>query len=338
MPDIKKVQIPEILSLEKNREETLKFLSFVSLQNKKNRKRRRKGTGAPSEYFDFTNLKEICPATALILCAVYDVYQRRGGDFRVFDYDEWDAGVKETFAQIGFFKWLDFKGLPSAGNVVGELPIRAFESEVLHIPAKPVTYLQDLIEAFNNIRERASKTIIDEETSSRVASAILEAVENSVRHAYHDGIPKDVRRRWWVGGVSNPKSGEVMVACYDCGVSIPGSIAGSVLDDQRGVRTYVQGVFRRYLRRSVTEEVGHELDHKRLQVALKYLATTSGVAGGGKGLAHIATTIDDCQDGTVEIFTRRAHFYVKKGDVGRCSLLPEEMPGTLIVWRMQLYG
>ena len=128
-----------------------------------------------------------------------------------------------------------------------------------------------------------------------------------------------------------------MVACYDCGLSIPGSIEASDSGDERGVRKYVRSVLGRYLRINDVTESNNQLDHKRLEVALKYLSTTSGIDGGGKGLAHIASTIDECEDGSVEIFSRRAHFHVTKGGHGRCDLLPAAMPGTLIIWRMQLY-
>ncbi|WP_412073944.1 hypothetical protein [Tritonibacter mobilis] len=336
-PEIKKVPIPSVLSLRKNSKETLEFLAYASRQNRRNRKVRRKGAEKPNSYFDFVELREICPATALILCSIYDVYQMRGGDFEVFDYDSWHPEVKKTFERIGFFKWLDFKGIPSSFECSVDLPINAFESESLHIPERPILYFQNLVSAFNASRQKNLESTIDEGTSRRVASSVLEAVENSVRHAYHQGIPKDIRRRWWVGGVSNPSSGQVMVACYDCGISIPGSIEVSDFGDERGVRRYVRDVLGRYLRMKEVAEAENELDHKRLEVALRYLSSTSGVDGGGKGLAHIASTIDECEDGSVEIFTRRAHFHVKKDGHGRCDLLPAAMPGTLIIWRMQLY-
>lgn len=332
----KKLSVPKILSLSENNLETLEFLHFASEQARKNRKGRRKGLGRASAYFDFANVEKICPATALVLCSIYDIYQMRGGDLQVFEYAKWHPHVKNTFSEIGFFKWLDFKGLPSSDDLSGELPIQAFESEAFHVPEKPVTYLQKLVLAFNSHRERDSETIIHEGASKRIASAILEAVENSVRHAYHPGVPKDIRRRWWMGGVSHPASGDLMVACYDCGISIPGSIAASDLDDVRGVRKYVREVLTRFLSKKAVTEDDNDLDHKRLEIALRYLASTSGVEGGGKGLAHIASTIDDVPDGDIEIFSRRAYFCAtKKGSI-RSTLLPSAMPGTLIIWRMKL--
>jgi hypothetical protein len=334
---LKKLPVPEVLSLEKNLKATIEFLNYSSRPSRRNRKLRRKKAAKPSSYFDFVGLKEICPATALVLCSIYDVFQMRGGNFEIFDYDDWNLSVKEVFAQIGFFKWLDYRGIPSTYDYSGDLPIQAFESEKRHIPEKPIRYLQQLISAFNVSREKSAKSTIDISTTRRVASSILEAVENSVRHAYHQGVPKDIRGRWWVGGISYPNSGEVMVACYDCGVSIPASIENSDLGDEKGVRRYVNAVIQRYFNLHGVVEDENELDYKRLKIALRYLATTSGVEGGGKGLAHIASTIEDCDDGSVEIFSRRAHFYAKKGYPKRFTLLPAEMPGTLIIWRMKLY-
>lgn len=337
-PDLKKIAVPEILSLTKNQEETLQFLQYASAPGRRNRRFRRKRNVKPTSYFDFVGLREISPAAALVLCSVYDVFQRRGGDFKVFDYDDWSPSVKETFAQVGFFKWLDFKGLPSADDYAGALSIQAFESERHHIAEKPVVYLQKLVSAFNLSRESKNESTIDDSASRRVASSILEAVENSVRHAYHPGIAKDIRGRWWVGGVSRPTEGEVIVACYDCGVSIPGSIEDSVTRDPKGLRSYVRGVITRYLKTVGSEEEDNTLDHKRLKLALQYLYSTSGVEGGGKGLAHIASTINDCEDGSVEIFTRRAYFHARKGQRQHFALLPAAMPGTLIIWRIKLYA
>lgn len=335
---LKKISVPQVLSLTRNQEDTLAFLHYASLPSLKNRKQRRKPATKPTAYFDFVNLKEISPAAALVLCSMYDVFQRRGGDFKVFDYDDWQPSVKETFAQVGFFKWLDFKGLPSSYDHSGELSIQAFASEKRHVASKPVLYLKTLVSAFNSSRALKSESTIEDTASRRVASSILEAVENSVRHAYHNGTPKDIRGRWWVGGVSYPASGEVMVACYDCGTSIPASIQESTSPDPKGVRKHVRKVIQRYLRTATNQEVDNELDHKRLKLALRYLYTTSGVEGGGKGLSHIASTIDECEDGSVEIFTRRAYFCAKKGHKDRYKLLPAAMPGTLIIWRMRLYA
>lgn len=337
MRAIPRVDCPSVLSLEENAKKTIPFLEVASRQIRLSRRQRRQPANRPIKgIFDFRTVDKICPATALILCSIYDVRQARGGDFQVYDYEEWKPAVKDTFTKIGFFSWLRFRGIDTPGQEQA-LPIEAFQSETEADARVTGTYLTKLITSFNKAREEVRTSKIEAETLKRVASAIIEAVENSVRHAYTPGTPKDLRRKWWIGGVSEPHLGEVKVMCYDAGVSIPSSIENSHLDDPHGVRQYVRKVFSRFLRLNrVRADDG--LDHKRVEIAVKYLASSTRQEGAGKGLSHIASTINELPDGDIQIYSRRAYMKFRKDGKTISQLLPAPLPGTLIVWRISLNG
>ena len=336
---LKKAKCPTIICLEENREETLLFLLQASSVNDRNRRQRRSPPPPTTSYFDFTPVEKICPSSALILCSVYDTLIRRGRKFHVYEWDDWKPQVKKVFERLGFFEWLKHSVATDAAGE-SELPIQSFQSFQSKSKADSTTtgtYVETLSKSIENFSELEDPKV--KFRWGQTASAIIEAVENSVRHAYDQSYPKFVRQRWWIGGITDPKTRSLQIICYDAGVSIPAHIERYALDselDATLIKKQVGKVLNVFKTKTNQIENDHNLDHKRLGIAMRLFTSSSFKSGSGRGLSSIASCIEQFTDGEVEILSRRAYYTKSKGNRPQSALLSSSLPGTLIIWKVSL--
>ncbi len=345
---LEKLPCPKNVCLDSNLDETIKFIRRLPGAINPNRKsrqrydRKSKTSKVINGYFDFPSIEKICPASALIISANYFMHQKRGGIINVVDLGIWNKEVRNILTKMGFFGVLKFKDI-STDESLQDIPIKGFNMG-------REAYTNEIIKYFTRLIEKVSVMFNidkDSQSSKKTMYAIIEAVENSVRHAYPKKspdlsswieFPEDLHGRWWFGGMLLPDEKQITLVCYDKGMSIPRSIKNSDLEPQKRImhdwvnaemnlQSIMAGIF----------EINNNRDHTRLELAMEYAKTSTGNVGGGKGLSHIAKTIDGFDDGSkVKIMSRRAHAVITKDKDPVVTLLKTPITGTLIVWEITL--
>ncbi len=337
--NLKKSPCPNILCLEDdNRDETIAFLNQLPGANNPNRRLRRyKNTNSKntdpskkSNYFPFSEIEKICPASTLIISSHYFIYKKRRGAFDIIDYPEWNVEVQDTLEKMGFFDLIGFDLIPADKNLQ-KIPITGFKSGNKATNEEVTKYFRRLVHEVDGMGT-------NEDSFKQTASAIFEAVENSVRHAYTDNFPKDVRDRWWLGGILSLNKKEITLVCYDKGISIPKHIKEVALEEKgHRMRAWVNGAINLLIKSTGEEEFDDNLDHIRLKKAMEYAKTSTRKKGSGKGLSHIAKTIEGFKVGSnVKIMSRRAYAEITQNKPPDFTLLDTPIIGTLIIWKIIL--
>ncbi len=348
--NLKKIPCPETLCLDSNPDETIRFLKRLPGANvlnenlsKKPSHRRRKNYKSLQikSYFDFTTIKKICPASTLIISSCYSLYKRTGANIRVYDWENWNDEVKDTLEKMGFFDLIGFD-LIESNKDLQKIPIKGFKSGIEANGKETTKYLERLVQ------EVDEKFYIDKDDKSfkQTAAAIIEAVENSVRHAYPEypsdplnliEHPEDTHDKWWLGGILSSDKKGIKLVCYDKGVSIPKHIKELALEKKgHRIRVKVGKAINLLIKKTGKEEVDDNFDHIRLELAMKYTQTSTKKRGNGKGLSRIVDTIKEFPYGEVKIMSRRASAVITKDKDPVCTLLDTPIIGTLIIWEIRL--
>ncbi len=342
---LKKIPCPKNVCLDSNLEETIKFLRKIPGGINPNRKsmrrlnRKSKTSKVINGYFDFPSIEKVCPASALIISSNYFMHQLRGGVINVVRWGDWNKEVKNTFRKMGFFELLKFKDIATDENLQ-DIPIRGFKMGRKAYIAEITKYFRRLVKNVSVMFDIDIDS--DSQSFKQTMNAIVEAVENSARHAYPEktpnpldgvGFSEDVRGGWWFGGMPLLDERQITLVCYDKGMSIPRSIKESYLEPEK--RTMYDFVTTAMNRVGISE-FDNDRDHERLEKAMEYLTSTTENKDGGKGLSHIAKTIDRFQDGRIKIMSRRAFAVITKDKPPSFSLLKTPIVGTLIVWEIKL--
>ncbi len=345
--NLKKTPCPEILCLDSNAEETINFLKRLPGAYILNKRPDRKISHNPIKnykpskiklYFDFASIKKICPASALIISSCYFIYKRRGGKITVFDWEDWDEGVKDTLAKMGFFELLEFDPIET-DKKLQDIPIKGFISGNVIDAEAIAEYVESLVQRVNE------KTLIGKERNpfKEAMPAIKEAVENSSRYAFPNASLEDESHVWWFGGTISPDARTITLICYDKGVSIPKHIKEAGIKEEmdleeRGqkLREHIRTAIDRLTAKIEKAEVNNNLDHKRLEFAIKMALTSAQKDGSGRGLGSITETIKDFSYGKVKIMSRRASAMITKDKASRFTLLDTPIIGTLIIWEITL--
>ncbi len=340
--NLRKTPCPEILCLDSNTNETIKFLkklpgnyipsrrSSRSIKNYKPSKIKR--------YFDFASVKKICPASALIISSCYFIYKRRGGKINILDWEDWDEDVKDTLTKMGFLELLEFEPIKT-DKKLQDIPIKSFRAGSLPDNEEITTYVQWLVQRVN----KNTPDNIEKNPFKDAIPAIWEAVENSVRHAYPDTFLKNGSDMWWFGGTISPDATKIILICYDKGISIPRHIKEADIKEvtdleERGqeLRERVRKVIARFIRKTGRTENNNDLDHKMLELATKSAVTSTEKDGSGRGLSSITKTIKDFSYGEVKIMSRRASAVITQNKGSSFTLLDTPIIGTLIIWKITL--
>ena len=151
--------------------------------------------------------------------------------------------------------------------------------------------------------------------SSLFGDCLNEAVSNAVSHAYkfeQRGLPPQEMRRWWM--FSQLKEGNLFVAIYDAGISIPASL-----------RTSPE--WRDYFRNLVGG------DGKMIEVAAGSFRTSTKLGNRGKGLPEMLEFSTELSSGGLAIMSRWGCFsYDAKERVHRRNNYRHPLRGTLVLW------
>lgn len=156
---------------------------------------------------------------------------------------------------------------------------------------------------------------------------VVEAMTNTVHHAYADDVPggTDLRhfigRRWWI--LSQEREGILTVVICDLGVGIPRSLPRS--------KTFESATVREFWRNTGLDRS----DGSAISVALQLGRTRTAHKQRGKGLADIVDAVNLSKDGGVIIFSNRGILTSNHGDE-KVHTHSHSINGTMVHWNVTI--
>jgi hypothetical protein len=342
----KRFHPPKNFDFENAEDEVLSWLSSAMQSSDasiEEHRRRRKGNRARrpriTSYYDFKEIETMTPAAALVIAALFDRHKQLAGiPIRVYDYEQWLPQVRKVLAQIGFFDLLgvDPSTVLPQDDPSPEAKIERFTSRRQLDPEEAGRLVDTLLGHIFAARPDVS----DQDTIARTAKlfeALIEATENTRRHAYPEDLllaSNTVLPNWWLTGFSDPAERRVTLIVYDQGISVPGSLASSRHSDWDG-HGWVNRIIKRFSRGSFDPD-DPSTDHAKLRLAMKMGRSSTGEPHRGKGLPVVREAIKHCLHGRLHIFSRNGAYLEETGKRALSWQLAYPMPGTLIIWDLQL--
>ncbi len=340
----RKLTPPEHFDFDKDAEGVLQWLNFAFNQSTdiiRNRRRRRpskrRSLARVKGYYDFTKIKTMTPAAALIVAAFFDRHRQLAGvPIYVYDYDRWDPQVRETLAQVGFFELLGVPNPASQPAPPNSTKIERFTSEGRLRPGEVGRLIETLL---GYILAAHPGCLSDEQQIERTAKlfgALIEATENTRFHAY----PADTHRgygtlpNWWLTGSVDPTQRRLTLIVYDQGISVPGSLASYRSSKWPG-HGWINGIIRRFSKGSFDPD-DTIADHAKVRLAMKMGISSTGEEHRGKGLPVVRQAITHCDRARLHILSRNGAYLEETGKRAVSWHLKSPMIGTLIVWDLWL--
>lgn len=336
--------MPENFCVFENTEETFKFLNALrdrllrppvsGIRAVSARLKGRGSRGAPrwiGRYIDFTTIKYISAASALILAAEYDRARavraqstKEIGRLFVVDPHLWAREVFDKLVSVGFFDILRIANTDVGDSNPDERVLR-FRSGKQSDPVAISEMLDDLGKMFQDVGLNADDACFE------LNGALGEAMENAVRCAYPADRPLRYPHvgRWWMTGALSRSTRRMQVAIFDQGVSIPGS-----LSDWK----FYEGFLARFKRAVGLQAALSEpkYDGTVIEIAIEESATSTMLEKHGKGLGHIKAFVDSCTSGRLTIISRNGFYMYEKGRKPVVKSLAVNIGGTLVEWDVRI--
>lgn len=321
--------VPAILCLDKNREESLKFLAQVRsgldhIANiTTNRSSRRKAQHRPPQtignYWDLSCVRNISPEFALMLAAEYErLHDLTGWRSSAIDAHKWHMDVFSLLEDIGYFRLLEIRRSPAIGNLTPNTVVLKFRSAKM----ANGTETGKLIDALERIaNEHLPNSSVD---FDRLAGAVLEGITNTKQHAYPAELAKTFRftNRWWATGVIDKDDRRISAIIYDQGASIPATIMKAPWFPR-----LVDAVKRLTSWRNFEND-----DGALIAGAMAVGRSHTKLPHRGKGLADMESFMRTCNKGRLSIRSRSGEYI--SNAVGDTKKLTHSspIPGTLVQW------
>ena len=265
---------------------------------------------------DFTNIKTISPAAALIFTAEIDrliktrLWKKRS--LSVKDFKKWDISVRLQLRDMGMFELLKTQKIPikfwKKENHTDEIFLK-FQSGNMALGGD-VRLLKQLI---------SKLTVLPKD--KQLQAGLTEAMTNSIHHAYPEdylmgNLIKD--KLWWMSASVNLKSRFLTVMFYDEGVGIPKTLP----------KTFPEAI------KSIT---GIIKDGDIIKAATAVKRTSTKQPNRGRGLKEIKNYIDSLEKerASLEIYSLKGYYkYQNKNEY----ILNNErkIEGTFIQWRIPI--
>jgi hypothetical protein len=161
--------------------------------------------------------------------------------------------------------------------------------------------------------------------TSDLYAGIVEAMTNTVHHAYPDEGGRDLRRfigkRWWA--ISQERDGELSISICDLGIGIPRSLPRSATFTSATVR-------------AAWKALGLDSsDASAIRVAVELGRTSTGQKGRGRGLAEIVAAANLSAEGRVLISSNKGVFTSFDGKTHAYNHA-QSIRGTLIHWTVRI--
>ena len=326
-------QAPEILDLEKNYEETARFLTSIRRSAlakfgpnipQKSRNFRRtvdKITPQLDSYCDFSSIKRISIEVALIIASEYD----RAGRVGLWvpgavDIHTWNKDVRDLLNAVGFLE-LAGVDIDKGSFLIGG------SWKVLRFKSGDVADGSQIASLFAEIG--LPEVVSDPE----LYDAILESLVNTVHHAYKDPklLTQPVVPRWWMTAFVNVEQKRLKVITFDQGASIPGT-----LPNWNKFALFRKHFYKLFGQNPSSNDSSR--DGEAISLAMSVGKTSTGQSYRGQGLPSMERIIERCVEGKLGIYSRRGSYVRWKGERRQHATHDEEIGGTLVTWDLGLRG
>jgi hypothetical protein len=341
-----KMPMPEHFCLVENHEDVATFLSELRhsldvsgtkyqklrVEGALQRQSRRRNLLVDS-YVDFTTIKTITPASALVLASEFDramnVFDAPADWLRAIDINRWDSGVLRTLDDVGFLSLLGVEQQKTDVSVQdGIYTVPFISGAKVH-----GSMIDRLIRGMATLAD--SEGVVDSETllnRSRVYDGLGEAVQNVEDHAYPLGgtTSYPVVKKWWMTGAVEPGKKRFTISIYDHGVSIPASLPKwKRFSDFRAAFAAAVGL-------EYNAAPPEQHDGQTIAQAVQLGQTSTEEPWRGKGLPVIRDIIENCKAGTVQILSRNGQYACSTGKQPNHCSYKAPITGTLIEWDLFL--
>lgn len=331
---------PSVICLHENAVETLSFFdewrSKHAIKSTVANPQRYEWVGKPTRngrlgrikgYVDYSVIKSISTASALIIAAEYDRAAKLIGSVPpTINLDDWSEQVFSKLYELGFFE------IVGLSQDVGQLYQDSGNVRTMRIvsgtnAADLQRTSEDLIALSKFIDEGGP---LSEDIVSALNSALSEAMVNVSRHAYPQdyGFSYQHVGSWWVTASAHRGNRRLTVVMYDQGASIP-----VTLPKKRWTRAVQDFVMRNL---TLHKEFEYQDDAAYIEGAMRRGETQTAEPGRGEGLPQMMELIDICGAGSLTIWSRGGVCrYVPGRGIERTSHR-SSVGGTLIEWVIDL--
>lgn len=296
---ITKIIAPNTICLDKNQQESLKFIQKIRTCS--NRRDHLK--------IDFTTLNYISPECALILAAEIDRYRIiKNCKIKVVDIEKWKPEIIELFQQMGTFELLEIKNFKDLiSENLNNTKFIKFERGNI-VDSEKIADILKRISEFENNAKGAEK---------HIQMALSEAMTNTSHWAY----PKDFinssdlkESLWWMSASFNKEKSLLSVMIYDEGRTIPKTLSPKIGERIRNL-------------------TGNK-DSNMIKFATKENRSQTGEPNRGRGLPDMKKFAERISNGELTIISNKGFFkYVKDNNMEFIKDMSQPLKGTLIVWR-----
>lgn len=321
------VRCPSNFCLDENPDEVITFLAELRARLAKmtdrtpTQRRAMRRTPRHIEGFtDFSTIRRITPAAALILAAEFDRVRRiTGSRMPAINRRNWNPDVERRLDELGFLSLLDTddrRAAPQPGELRIITPFRSGEANAPRDAGQ-------MTETMTNLLRDAG--VDPDAVEHEIYTGLLEAMENTRQHAYPENAQPEYRTLplWWMTGEVDIAERKITIAVYDHGVSIPATLPTWDLYS-RVVRW-----FRLAIRRVPgADEV--ELDGRFIRAAMAVGRTSTGLHHRGKGLGRLREIVTQARAGKLRIISRCGEVWYVPGQRPKEVTRSHSIGGTLI--------
>ena len=196
------IVLPEALDFESNYEDTASHFRVLRKAVERGTKIRR---------IDFSQIKTLSTAAALVLASTVDQWRERVSGKIKADLPSWEHDIKKLLCQMGYFELLD---LPK--------PAQTWEDGTITF----IPFIRGRIgegapgEKAKQLRIQIEEIVGKSIKRMPLFEGLSEAITNVCQHAY-DGVSDEKRKYWWLTASFDAASRELCVTFYDKGLGIP---------------------------------------------------------------------------------------------------------------------
>jgi hypothetical protein len=331
-----RIPMPENFCLEENYEETAIILARIRRDLSNGLLKAYRGHSIPerpgrlNSYFDFSTMQRCSPAAALIMASEYD-RSRSLVDWSIpiIDHDRWAPAVVATLNEIGFFDLLDIqvKAPKKAETDSQVIQFMAGDTVSGNDASKLATTIAVMV--FADVPDDADDAAV--EARHKVYGPLVEAIENTILHAYLPGPDRLAVRRWWMTGAVNKNERHVNIVVYDQGQSIPATLPS--WSEWTWIK---QRLARFHRRRGDSEEAQAIDDAAKIRLAMDVPRSSTGHSNRGKGFPAFKEVLAGCRKGNLRIVSRQGEFLMEAGKKPVSRALNTPLTGTLVEWDLWL--